>query len=59
MRSKLFYFSLLTTLAIFIALVYVVQPFKILSAIQNLRPDLVLTSFLIYPVSFILRGVTI
>ncbi len=57
MRSKtFFYFSLLITVVIFVALIYAVQPFKILNAIQNLRPDLVLIAFLIYPLSFILRG---
>ena len=57
MRPKFLYLSILITFGILIALVYIVQPLKILEAIRELRPDLVLIAFLIYPLSFILRGV--
>ncbi len=56
--SKLFlYFSVVLTLIIFVALIYFVNPKKVLSALYMLNPMLVLLAFAIYPISFILRGI--
>ncbi len=52
-----FYFSLLITLLIFIGLFILVSPEKLLTSFTNLNPVYIALAFLLYPLSFVLRGI--
>lgn len=50
------YFSLAVTLLIFASLIYIANPEKLMYAFRSLDPTKIVLAFLIYPLSFLLRG---